>query len=461
MNTTKVHIRSFGCQMNKLDSSLIENAFVVAGYEMTESAAEAEAVLINTCSVRGHAEERVFSLLGQLRNIKKSRPEIVVAVFGCMAQRLNTQLLEHEAVNIVCGPAQIPKLPLMVTNAIEKRQNCIAVSENIRSGPDPAQSGELNDFELANDSGEKRLPAQAFVRIMRGCNNFCTYCIVPYVRGPEESRKPAEIIEQIKKLTAAGVKQVTLLGQTVNSYRYKDGRTRFGLAELLEMVSEIDGIEWIKFVTGHPKDFDEKIFRTMAQLPKVCPYLHVPAQSGADRILKMMNRGYTAAEYLELLERARQLVPQIAVAGDFIVGFPSETDQDFAATVELVKKARYKSCFVFKYSMRPGTRAQDGLADDVPAQVKKARNIELLAVQEKISLELNQAFIGKEVKVLIEGLSKKGHLDNAEKTATPQLIGRTATEHIAVFNGPAELAGKFVNVKIVKASALTLFGEIL
>ncbi len=459
MDTFKVHIRSFGCQMNKLDSSLIENAFAEAGSELTDSAENADAVLVNTCSVRGRAEEKVFSLLGQLKHLKQSRPKIVVAVFGCMAQRLKDELLNHEAVNIVCGPGQIPQLLEMVKEAINHSEGGIAVSENIRLKPSAEIAGQLDDFELAYDKPEKQLPSQAFVRIMRGCNNFCTYCIVPYVRGPEMSRSPETIVAQIKKLTRSGVKQVTLLGQTVNSYRYDDGHNSYGLAELLEMVSEIDGIKWIKFVTGHPKDFDEKIFRAIEKFEKVCPYLHVPAQSGADRILAAMNRGYDRSQYLRLIEKAKAIVPQIAVAGDFIVGFPGETDENFAATVALVKAVEYKSCFVFKYSPRPGTRADERLKDTVPDEVKKQRNAELLAVQEKISLKLNQALIGSERRVLIEGLSRKAHLNNTENSGLPQLIARDATERIVVFNGKPELAGEFVNVKITNASALTLFGR--
>ncbi|MCD4831584.1 MAG: tRNA (N6-isopentenyl adenosine(37)-C2)-methylthiotransferase MiaB [Anaerohalosphaeraceae bacterium] len=447
--------------MNKLDSNLVENAFASAGYKLTDTASEADAVLINTCSVRGGAEERVFSLLGQLKHIKESRPEIVVAVFGCMAQRLGAELLNHEAVNIVCAPAQIPQLVDMVADTLESKVGSIAVTENIRSRPQPELSERLDDFELAYDRPQERLPSQAFVRIMRGCNNFCTYCIVPYVRGPETSRPPSAIIAQIKKLAASGVKQVTLLGQTVNSYRYETGENSYGLAELLEMVSEIDGIEWIRFVTGHPKDFDEKIFRAMAKLPKVCPYLHVPAQSGSDRILKAMNRGYTSSDYISLIEKAKAIVPGIAIAGDFIVGFPGETDEDFATTVELVKKVEYKNCFVFKYSPRPGTRADEKLGDTVPAEIKKQRNIELLAVQEKISLKLNEALVGAKVKVLVEGLSKKSHLNRAENSGLPQLIARTATDRIVVFNGHIELAGRFCHVQITKVSALTLFGELL
>lgn len=452
----KILIRSFGCQMNKLDTNLVVNSFLDSGFELTEQAGEADAVLINTCSVRNHAEERVLSLLGHLKHIKKTHPEIVVAVFGCMAQRLKEDLLSHEVVNIVCGPLQIPQLVNLVNKAIEKNTKLTAVSSEIRHKPLLQDSDKLDDFEYAYDSAEDNLPAQAYVRVMRGCDKFCSYCVVPYVRGPEASREPAKIIAQIKKLADSGIKQVTLLGQTVNSYRYDN----FTFADLLYEVSKIDSIEWIKFVTCYPKNFDERIFKAMVDLPKVCRYLHIPAQSGSDKILKAMNRGYTSEQYLKIIDKAREIVPDIAVAGDFIVGFSGETDEDFKKTVELVEKARYKNCYIFKYSPRPGTRADDKLADDVPMEVKKQRNIELLAVQEKISAELNKSFIGKTVKVLVEGASKKAHLDKADKENVSQLIGRTAGDFIVVFDSSENLAGQFVDVNITRTSALTLFGQI-
>lgn len=442
--------------MNKLDTNLVAGAFVKAGFEIVDNAAVANAVLINTCSVREHAERRVFSLLGNLKHLKQSRPDTVVAVFGCMAQRLKSDLSENEAVNIVCGPGQIPQLVGMVNRALTEHRDCLAVAENIRAKVDDSQSRELDNFESTFDSAQKELPGQSFIRVMRGCNNFCTYCIVPYVRGPEVSRPPAAIIEQIKKLSGSGTRQITLLGQTVNSYKYGSQR----LADLLEMVSEINGIEWIRFITSHPKRFDNSIFRAMADLPKVCKYLHVPAQSGSDRILKAMNRGYTAAEYLELLDKAREIVPDIAIAGDFIVGFDGETEEDFAATIELVKKAQYKNCFIFKYSPRPGTKAADKHIGAVSEETKKQRNIELLAVQEKISAEFNKSFLGKTVEVFVEGPSKKAHLNSAENDGNPQLIGRTETDYIVVFNGPESLAGSFVRAGIIKTSALTLFGKL-
>ncbi len=495
MDSRKVHIKSFGCQMNKLDTTLVVSALKANGFNLTDSVKEADVVLINTCSVREHAEQRVFSHLGHLKHIKKTRPDLIVAVIGCMAQRLGADLLGHEAVDIVCGPAQIPQITELVTKALKEkhssrqlvlakrqagarrpkpeREKSLVVTEKIRQGIDDYQTDELEKFESTYGIEDKQIPGQArlprglsggqaFVRVMRGCNNFCSYCVVPYVRGPEVSRSPVAIIEQIKKLADAGVKQVTLLGQRVNAYKYTTGEKIYCLADLLQMASDIDGIKWIKFVTNYPsEEFFNEILQVMADSQKVSNYLHIPAQSGSDKILQAMNRHYTSGQYLELLEKARSTVPGIAIAGDFIVGFPGETEEDFQATINLVKKARYKNCFIFKYSPRPGTTADKRLRDDIPAEVKKRRNIELLAVQEKVSDELSRGFLGKKVKVLVEGLSKKPHLNSTESRDNPQLAGRTATDYIVVFNGPASLAGEFVNVKITQTSPLTLFGEFI
>jgi len=446
--------------MNKLDTALVTSALEKAGFSLTDSVKEADVVLINTCSVREHAEQRVLSHLGHLKHIKESRPDLVVGVIGCMAQRLGDKLLEHEAVNLVCGPAEIPQIKHLITEALNEKKKSLAVTEKIRRKASEQQSQALEEFESAYGIEGESIPAQAFVRVMRGCNNFCSYCVVPYVRGPEVSRPPEAIIEQIKKLADHGVKQITLLGQTVNSYKYKQGEKTWSLADLLDAAGNIEGIEWLRFVTSYPsEEFFDEIMQVMADSSKVCEYLHMPAQSGSDNILRAMNRNYTAAWYLELLERARAIVPDIVIAGDFIVGFPGETDEDFQATVDLVKKARYKNAFIFKYSPRPGTTSDKRLQDTVPAEVKQRRNVELLAVQEKISDELSRDFLGKQVKVLVEGLSKKPHLNSTEGGENPQLVARTATDYIVVFNGPVSLAGQFSDVKITKTSPLTLFGE--
>jgi tRNA-2-methylthio-N6-dimethylallyladenosine synthase len=461
MNNKIVHIKSFGCQMNKLDTALVSSALTDAGFSLTTSVKEADAVLINTCSVREHAEQRVISQLGHLKHLKQNKPHLVVGVIGCMAQRLGDKLLDHEAVNIVCGPTQIPQIADLLKQALEKNEKYLAVTEKIRQKTTEDQNQSLETFESAYGIEDKQIPSQAFVRAMRGCNNFCSYCIVPYVRGPEVSRPPDVIIDQIKKLASEGIKQVTLLGQTVNSYKYKkDGRS-WCLADLLEAADAIEGIEWLRFVTSYPsEEFFDRILQVMANSPKVCNYLHLPAQSGSDKILHAMNRNYTAAGYLELLDRARTIVSGIAIAGDFIVGFPGETEEDFQATVDLLEKAQYRNSFIFKYSPRPGTTADKRLQDTIPPDVKQKRIAALLEVQEKISGQLSRDYLGKQVKILVEGLSKKSHINTAGDNS-PQLLGRTDTDYIVVFNGPASLTGQFAKVKITKTSPLTLFAELL
>ena len=460
--------------MNKLDTALIASALQAAGFQLTDDVKEADAVLINTCSVREHAEERVYSHLSHLKHLKEHRPQMVVGVVGCMAQRLGDKLLEHEAVNLVCGPAQIPQIADLLREALAQASRRAVVTENIRQGRQDSDAA-LEEFESTYSAGE--LPGQAFVRVMRGCNNFCTYCIVPYVRGPEACRPPELIREQVRRLADAGVRQVTLLGQTVNSYRYQSGGRTWCLADLLDMTAHVPGIEWVRFVTSYPYDqFYDEIVQVMAGSAKVCHYLHMPAQSGSDHILRAMNRHYTAKHYLELIERARAVVPDIAVAGDFIVGFPGETQEDFEGTVDLVREARYKNSYIFKYSPRPGTTAQKRLTDTVPAEVKQQRNVELLAVQDRISAELNRAFVNQQVVVLVEGPSKKqvrnaecgmrngGSSDSRDRSIIPyanvQLVGRTSTDHIVVFDGSPSLAGSFARVRITQTSPLTLFGEL-
>ncbi len=485
----RVFLQTYGCQMNKLDTALVTAALKEGGFSLTDRAKEADVVLINTCSVREHAEQRVLSHLGHLKHIKKNRPDMVVGVIGCMAQRLGSRLLEHETVDIVCGPAQIPQITELVTKALQqqspkRKRGVLAVTKEIRKGTSDNQAQALEEFESAYGIEDRQIPGQAFVRAMRGCDKFCSYCVVPFVRGPEVCRAPEAIIEQIRGLADQGVKQVTLLGQTVNSYRYRAGEKTYCLADLLYLAGNVKGVEWIRFITSYPSgEFFDEILRAVADLPKACPYLHIPAQSGSDKILRAMNRHYSAGWYLELLDKARATVQGIAIAGDFIVGFPGETEDDFQATVELVKKAKYKNAFIFKYSPRLGTSADKKLQDNVPLEVKKRRNTELLRVQEKISGELSRVFLGREVKVLVEGLSKKPHLDSADPPSRghsllrrgegppcqrpvaagggyPQLVGRTATDYIVVFNGPVSLAGGVAKIKITKTSPLTLFGRL-
>ncbi|MCH8216156.1 MAG: tRNA (N6-isopentenyl adenosine(37)-C2)-methylthiotransferase MiaB [Planctomycetes bacterium] len=459
MTEKRIHIKSYGCQMNKLDTALVSSAFKDAKYTKTEDIHLADIVRINTCSVRQHAEDRVISNLGYLKHLKKSKPDLVVGVIGCMGQRLGEELLAREEVDLVCGPDQIPHIVDLCHQVITEKTKVLDVSDRIRHRS--ADNPELEAFESMHDSDDKAIEGQAFVRVMRGCNYFCTFCIVPFVRGPEVSRPIGAIVDQVKRLAADGVRQVTLLGQTVNAYECRAGDRIYSLADVLEQVHDVEGIDWIRFITNYPapKYFDG-IMNAIAHLPKVCKYFHMPAQSGSDRILEAMNRKYTCQEYLDLIDRARGAIPDLSLAGDFIVGFPGETEEDFQASVELVKKVAYKNSFVFKYSPRPGTTSEKSLEDDVSAETKAQRNVELLAVQESVSQALSRQFLGQRVRVLVEGLSKKPHLNAAGSQGLPQLVGRTDTDWIVVFNGPRSLTGRFVEVTIDKTSPLTLFGQL-
>jgi len=428
---------TFGCQMNRLDSETVAGRLLEDGCREASSLAEADIVVINTCSVRQHAEDKVWSLLGALRRRKERRPEMIIAVVGCMAQKEGRRILERMPhVDVVCGPQELARLPELVAEARERRERLVATGHSAACLP-RVVARRPNKF-------------QAFVAIMRGCDNFCSYCIVPYVRGRERSRPPGEIEDEVRRLVADGCKEVTLLGQNVNSYgrTLGDGTT---LASLLRRLDRIEGLERIRFVTSHPKDATDELFEAMGELPSVCHHLHMPAQSGSNRVLRDMNRRYSREHYLERLSRLRELVPDVEVASDFIVGFPGETEAEFEETVELVREAEFLNCFIFKYSPRPGTRAAR-MPDDVPWEVKRERNRRLLAVQEEVMRRRQAAMVGKEVEVLVEGPSKR------DKT---KLTGRTRQNHIVAFPGEASLVGRTVQVRIIDSTPLTLFGEVV
>ena len=455
----KLHMTTFGCQMNKLDSELLANELTARGLELCEQEDRADVLVFNTCSVRQHAENRVLTCLGRLEGQKKIRPGLVGAVVGCMAQREGRELLERfPGLDIACGPGELHRLGEMIEEVQAGGGQQLAVTERLRARREvPAGLEELDTSRSAGSAGGK---AQAYVRVMRGCDKFCSYCIVPSVRGREISRSPEHIVEEVKRLIDGGCIEITLLGQTVNSYRYREGGREVQFGELLRKIGESDGLERLRFVTSHPKEFTDDVFRAMAEVPAVCEYLHMPAQSGSDRILAAMKRGYTSAEYLELVARGRAMVPGLSLAGDFIVGFCGETEEDFQATVRMIKAVRYKNCFVFKYSPRPGTAAAKKLVDDVPVEIKKRRNNELLAVQEEISLEINGGFIGRTAEILVEGPSKTAR--KKPLSSGRQMSGRTRGDHIVVFDAPEgseELTGRLAKVLIRDASALTLFGE--
>ena len=438
--------------MNKLDSELVLERLIDAGYEEARDESEADVILFNTCSVRRHAEDRVYSRIGALRRMKARRPSLIIGVLGCMAQSEGRALIERSSVvDLICSPNRLKELPLLLQR-VNGGEPMVAT--------DSGRSASRGAVSIGPDrKGRARsAPWHAYVAVMTGCDNFCSYCVVPRLRGEEISRPPAEIVDEVRRLADDGCKEVTLLGQNVNSYGA--GLTpRVTLADLLAMLNPVAGLERISFITSHPKDFTRELLTAVASLPKVCEYLHVPPQSGSDRILKLMNRGYTAAHYRELVAMAREIVPEVELAGDFIVGFPTETEDDFAQTLALLNDAEFINCFVFKYSPRPGTTADKRLADTIPDEVKQRRNVELLAVQERISDELNRAFLGREVTVLVEGLSKKAHVNPADSDSHPQLVARTSTDHIVVFHGPVSLTGRFAQVRITRTAPLTLFGE--
>lgn len=484
MKLATYFLETFGCQMNVLDSELVAGQLGEIGLRRVGSPGTADIVLFNTCSVRQHAEDKVLSRLGALKALKRRRPHVVIGVIGCMAERQKDALFAAVPhLDLLCGPGELNRLPELIHEVAERHERVAALAGSQSRRTEVLQraleydSIEALDMSRHPPTGPSVL--QSYVRVQRGCDKFCTYCVVPFTRGPERSRPPEHIVQEARLLAQSGSREVTLLGQTVNSYVHPDSGRPVRFAQLLERVHAIEALDRIRFVTSFPADWDEDIFRVMRDLPRICPYLHIPAQSGSDRMLKAMKRGYTVAEYLKLMDTARQYVPDIALAGDFIVGFSGESDADFQATVDLVRRVEYKSLFVFKYSPRPGTAADRNLPDDVPADVKAARNRELLAVQSAIGLRQKQALVGRTVTVLVEGYSKTARKVRATTVAGAQvespearrseathirgrqLVGRTPHDLIVVFDGDQSLIGALVNVQVAAASALTLFGQVV
>jgi tRNA-2-methylthio-N6-dimethylallyladenosine synthase len=468
---------------------------------LTDRVSDADTVLFNTCSVREHAEHKIYSQLGRLKYSKRKRPDQVIGVFGCMAQK-DQELIFQRAphVDMVVGTGQLAEIPRLVSEARRDRTRALAVSLDRRGGSRDEVASSFESYDPLRDPTMRPSPYQAFVRIMIGCDKFCTYCVVPTTRGPEQSRPPSQIASEVRMLAGQGVREVTLIGQTVNSYSHvEDGRT-WRLADLLELIHDTEGIDRIKFVTNFPRDMDTPLLEAVNDLSKVCRYLHVPAQSGSDAVLERMKRGYTVDEYREMIGRINEIVPGCAVSSDFIVGFCGESDQEFEASVRLVEECRFKNSFIFKYSPRSGTKADDRLDDDVPEAQKRERNARLLEVQTAICEEDNALFIGRSVEVLVEGLSKmtlkqqkRQHRgtphpmpgvelseesdvdlvslepgpvpENAEGSdplAGPiQLVGRTDCDRIVVFNGNPRLAGSLASISVEDCTATTLIGRIM
>ncbi len=423
--------------MNKLDAELSLGLLQEEGYRIVDHIDEADVILFNTCSVRQHAEDKVYSHLGALKALKKKHPDVIVGVLGCMAQKEGEFIFKRMPhVDLVCGTRMFSRLPELLLKIRSHGSHVLAVDEDQIVNIKRAVTYRPNTY-------------QAFVTVMRGCDNYCSYCIVPYVRGKEISRTIADIKEEVQALIANGCKEVTLLGQNINSYgKNLPGNTTLG--DLLSELNDFDGLDRIRFVTSHPKDMSRDLIRTISRLEKVCEHLHMPAQSGSDQILKKMHRGYTSQYYRELIHYAREWIPRITVASDFIVGFPGETDEDFQQTVQLMEEIRFQNCFIFKYSPRTGTRAAE-LDDNVPDEIKRKRNITLLELQKRISLEENTKMIGKTLQVLVEGASRSDQ---------DKLSGRTRQNHIVVFQGHQNLTGHLVDVTIHEVTDLTLFGKL-
>ena len=440
MNDKAFYLETFGCQMNVVDSERIVGLLDEIGYRQVEEPEQADLILLNTCAVRDKAVRKAYGHLGRFKPMKERKPDLILGMGGCIAQQEGKQLLEEFSyLDLVFGTHNVHRLPEMVQQVAEKHVRC--------------EETEFLDRETRLQLFPSRTGQEAytrFVTVMQGCDNFCSYCVVPYVRGREISRPSAEILEEIRELAAQGVREITLIGQNVNSYGLKeDGELSF--AGLLEQVNAVDGIDRIRFTTSHPKDLSDDLIECFGRLDKLCKHLHLPVQCGSNNILKAMNRGYTRERYLGVVERLRQVCPEIRLSSDIIVGFPGETEADFAETMSLLEKVRYTEIYSFIYSPRRGTSAAD-MADDTPAEVKQNQFNRMLELQQEISRQTWEADVGTIQEVLVEGESKVG---------AGQMFGRSTWNRIVNFAGPAELAGKLVSVKITKAFRNSLLGELV
>ena len=440
LSEKKLFMETYGCQMNVSDSEVVASVMQMAGYEMTECIEEADAIFVNTCSVRDNAEQKIYSRLQYFQSLRKKRKHLLVGVLGCMAERVKDDLLKHHGVNLVAGPDSYMDLPNLI-GAAEQGADAINV--------------ELSMQETYKDVMPLKLPGvhiSGFVSIMRGCNNFCTYCIVPYTRGRERSRDVESILNEIQDMRAKKFKEVTLLGQNVNSYLFEKDGEKVNFPLLLEKVALAAPDMRIRFVTSHPKDMSDETLHVIAKYPNICQYIHLPAQSGSTRILKVMNRKYTREWYLDRIAAIRRILPDCAISTDLFCGFHSETEEDYQETLSLMREVGYDSAYLFKYSERPGTYAAKHLKDDVPEEVKVARLQGMIDLQNKLSEASNLKDIGKTFEVLIEGFSKRSR---------EQLYGRTSQNKVVIFDKKNYHIGQFIKVKIYKASSATLFGELV
>ena len=441
LNGKKYNIITFGCQMNEHDSETIAGMLQEKGCVETMSRDDSDITIINTCSVRENADKRFFGTLGQLKKLKEKNPEYVACVCGCMMQQqhiIDTIKSKYPWVDIIFGTHNIHRFPELIEKVYSEKKKI-------------AETFEDSDQIVEGLPAKRLYKHKSFVNIMYGCNNFCTYCIVPYTRGREKSRKPEDIVREITGLVADGVKEVTLLGQNVNSYRGAgESGSECDFADLIYMINDIEGLERIRFMTSHPKDLSDKLIQAFVDCEKLCNYIHLPVQAGSDSVLKRMNRKYTREKYLEVVERLRKAVPDIAISTDIIVGFPGETEEDFEETLSLVRSVKYDSAFTFLYSVRQGTPAAE-YEDQIPEEVKHQRFDRLVDAVNADSAEKNAAYKGRIERVLVEGVSKKN-----ENTLT----GRTEGFKLVDFEGGRELIGQMVNVEITEGKTFSLTGKI-
>jgi tRNA-2-methylthio-N6-dimethylallyladenosine synthase len=437
-----IYIETYGCQMNVNDSEVVASILQANGYGITESMEQADVILVNTCSIRENAETRVWGRLNVFRQQKKKKPSLLIGVLGCMAERLKDKLLESEKlVDIVVGPDAYRELPVLL-RAAEEGQKGINVL--------------LSREETYSDISPVRLDkngVSAFVSIMRGCNNMCSYCVVPYVRGAERSRNPETIIREVHELIEGGYREVTLLGQNVDSFNWIDEKgERTSFAELLEMVAKVDTRLRVRFSTSHPKDLSDEVLYTMAMYENICSHIHLPVQSGSTRILELMNRGYTRDYYMNRVEAVKRILPDASISTDIISGFCTETEVDHDQTLSLMEWVGYDFAYMFKYSERPNTKAARKLKDDVEEEVKTRRLTEIIELQGKLSEKSKSANIGRSFEVLVEGVSKK---------SDDQLYGRTSQNKVVVFPKQNAKIGDYVYIEVKDATPATLIGEIV
>jgi tRNA-2-methylthio-N6-dimethylallyladenosine synthase len=449
----KAYIETYGCQMNISDTELMHGILAAEGYAAADSPDEADVILVNTCAIRDHAEQRVIGRVGQLQQFRQARPEVVIGVTGCMAQRMGDDLLGRSGgVDLVMGPDGYRQLPEALGRISAGAVGRTRASLPVLGGVPAAGSRGLtvlsfDPFENYEGVEAKRTSAvSAWIPIQRGCNYRCTYCIVPYVRGDEKNRDPQQVLEEARALAADGVPEVTLLGQTVNSYEHGD----WDFPRLLRAVARVEGIRRVRFTSPHPNDFTRELVNVMAEEPTVCRQLHLPVQSGHDRTLKRMLRRYTVAEYLEKVEWVREAIPDVAISTDVIVGFPGETEEEYEATLELMRRVRFDDAYLYKYSLRDGTPATRLPAHQFVAETVAQRRLEtLIELHREIQAEINRQEVGRVVEVLVEKEGRRGGLQ-----------GRTETNKVATFPGPAHLIGRLVRVRLTETSGATFSAEL-